>query len=266
MIVPDFSKTRILVFGDVMLDEYVHGRVDRISPEAPVPVFIEERCEYRPGGAANVAENVRALGAMVTLCGGAKTSTKMRYMAGAHQLLRVDKDAIGSDAGALAELRSVEGEFDAIIVSDYAKGAVTERAFLAILEMASPDIPVFVDPKRKDFSFYEGATWLCPNAKERAEATSPARRASMLVTKGAEGMAMSSAVGLTLRLSATASHAVDVTGAGDTVIAVFASAIAAGSSPYEAMQLANAAAGVVVGKRGTAVCTIDELREAACSS
>ena len=284
----DFSNLRILVYGDVMLDEYVHGVIERISPEAPVPVLSRTHSEYRPGGAANVAANVAALGAEVALVAPAGidnecarlfaalpnkidtffvaaslTTHKTRYVGQRnHQMLRVDVDGkLLNEDTAVAVINNITSGFDAIIVSDYAKGAVTKRTMDAL---RAKGVPIFVDPKQKDWSLYSGASWFTPNEKEWADSSLDYRPPrGTLITRGERGM--------TLVLDdskeaancpAVAQQVADVTGAGDTVIAAFTCAVTAGNDPVYAMNFANAAAGIAVSKSGTATVSIAEARAA----
>ncbi len=313
--IADFSRAHVLVFGDVMLDEYVIGSVARISPEAPIPVFLRASERHIPGGASNVAANVAALGARATLCGviGADapgerlkdalaqhspevffdpivdwarpTTVKTRFLANGHHVLRVDAETaapISAETGQ-AVVRTLEkavANADVVVVSDYAKGVVVETTFRALIEVARRmNKPVFVDPKRRDFDFYRGAQYLTPNRKELHEATglavdnddavelasraaSSVSSASILVTRSEEGMTLFQAGVPALHIHATAREVFDVSGAGDTVIATFASAIAAGQTAAEAAMLANIAAGISVGKQGASTVSAAELRDA----
>ena len=285
----DFSNLRILVYGDVMLDEYVHGVIERISPEAPVPVLSRTHSEYRPGGAANVAANVAALGAEVALCGvvadddayhrlltaighevlgvvvcaADRTTVKTRYLGQRnHNVLRVDTDGrVIDEPAVIATIDNRGRDFDAIIVSDYAKGAVTKRAMDAL---RAKGVPIFVDPKQKDWSLYDGASWFTPNESEydNAGLPNPKDCRGVLVTLGARGMCLLRGFHETSSCYAVAQSVADVTGAGDTVIAAFACAITGGNDPIDAMRFANAAAGVAVSKSGTVTVSIAEAREA----
>jgi D-glycero-beta-D-manno-heptose-7-phosphate kinase len=306
------NSARVLVIGDVMLDHFIIGRVSRISPEAPVPVVAHERDEYRAGGAANVALNVRALGGDVGLTGlvgpdasaqrliellqaagidpsglitddSRRTTTKARVVTTrSQQVARVDyetddpasvaiEDALTDQVGA-----GVAGA-GAIVVSDYLKGLVTRRLMATIVAIAQREgIPILVDPKIPHLDFYNGATLVTPNDYEAEAAThlrirtdEDARRAAglfrerahcdgVLITRGEHGMWLA-CDGLEGHLPATAREVADVTGAGDTVVATLALAIAAGATAGEAAQLANAAAGVVVAKFGPACVSPQEL-------
>jgi D-beta-D-heptose 7-phosphate kinase/D-beta-D-heptose 1-phosphate adenosyltransferase len=308
-------KTRVLVIGDLMLDRYLFGEVDRISPEAPVPVVRYLREELRAGGAANVAGNLAALGCTVAVCGvvgkdssaerlrgmlaemGADargllpdpdrpTTEKFRIMAGQQQMLRVDREDTRPLSAPLAErllasLPKLGRDCDGIIVSDYGKGLVTRAVMEGILAFArKADLPVVVDPKGSDYAKYRGATCMTPNEGEAAAATrlpvgteaealaaAQALRKQLdlplvCITRGAKGV-------LALHdethrfLPARAREVYDVTGAGDTFIGTFAALLFAQAPFFEAVELGNLAAGVVVGKVGTAVVTRQELAAAA---
>jgi D-beta-D-heptose 7-phosphate kinase/D-beta-D-heptose 1-phosphate adenosyltransferase len=304
---PDFSKTRVLVAGDVMLDRYWHGATCRISPEAPVPVVRVEREEGRPGGAANVALNVAALGGQVTLLGltgddemarslearlhglgvdcrfdridDVATITKLRVISRHQQLIRLDfEDGFpGYDsADLLDDCRRQLALADALVLSDYGKGTLREaRRFVELARAAGK--PVLVDPKGTDFSRYGGASVLTPNLAELEAvvgrcADEPAiverglqlmddcELGGLLITRGEHGMTLLERGRPPRHLPTQAREVYDVTGAGDTVIAVLAAGLAAGLPLEAATQLSNTAAGLVVGKLGTASVTADELR------
>lgn len=302
---PDTRAARILVAGDVMLDRYWFGDVQRISPEAPVPVVKVDRVEERPGGAANVARNCAALGAQVSLLSvvGADdagrtlraqmqsagiaaslhedaqldTTIKLRVIGRQQQLLRIDFESAPAREVLCAKLdefaRRVK-EVDVVILSDYGKGALADiRDMMDIARAAGK--PVLVDPKGDDYSRYAGATLLKPNRSELREVVGSwsddedlALRANalrdelalgaLLLTRSDAGMSLYSADGV-VHESALAREVYDVSGAGDTVIATMAVMMASGCSQIDAMRLANRAAGIVVGKLGTAVCSLDEL-------
>lgn len=304
----DFAALHVLVVGDVMLDRYLYGSVERISPEAPVPVFSRGRESAMPGGAGNVARNITALGARATLVGlvGARsealraaiaaagitdalvesatrpTTTKLRVVAGNQQMMRIDDEATGalSEAETTALLAAIEAALaarpDAVILSDYGKG-VLSAPILARLRAAG--VAVFVDPKGADFGRYAGATCITPNAAEMALAAglptrsdaecAAAARAVMardgvsaiLVTRSAKGM-MLVRPDAVLSIPARAQEVFDVSGAGDTVIAALALAHAGGRSLEDAMRIANAAAGIVVARLGTATTSAAELTAA----
>ena len=308
MQVPDTSKARILVVGDVMLDRYWFGDVSRISPEAPVPVVKIERMEERPGGAANVARNCAALGAKVALLsvvgtdeagqalgrlladsaidaslyedGQLNTTVKLRVVGRQQQLLRIDfENAPAHEVleAKLAEFQQRLPQCDVVILSDYGKGGLAHIAEMIRLARAAGK-PVLVDPKGDDYARYAGASVITPNRSElrqvvgrwRDEADLRQRAEqlrvelgidALLVTRSEEGMTLFTAAGARHE-PAQAREVYDVSGAGDTVIATQAVMLASGLDPGAAMHLANRAAGVVVGKLGTAVCTLDELKQA----
>jgi D-beta-D-heptose 7-phosphate kinase / D-beta-D-heptose 1-phosphate adenosyltransferase len=297
-----FGHPQVLVVGDLMLDKYVWGEVERISPEAPVPVLRAGRRSQQPGGAANVAMNLAGLGARVTVmgfgggdddqntlegllreagvqfsiaaCPGTPTTSKLRVMAGHQQLLRVDSEEKPANVYAAAEelverATAALPETSVLVLSDYAKGVLSERVCRALIgEARRLRVPVAVDPKGNDFTRYRGATAICPNAKELAavtgESASDLKRllaagqamASglglefMLLTLGEKGIAILRA-NLRVQIPAAARQVYDVSGAGDTVVAVVAAALAAGMAVEPAARLANLAAGIVIGKVGT---------------
>ena len=302
---PNFESTRILVVGDVMLDRYWFGDVSRISPEAPVPVVKVERVEERPGGAANVARNVAALGAQCSLLSvigddeaGAclerllqqekikavlhrdasiATTIKLRAIARHQQLLRIDFENQPNHElllSALEDFSAMLAESDAVILSDYGKGGLTHIAKMIALATAAGK-PVLVDPKGDDYTRYHGATLLTPNRGEfrdvagswsdEQELTRKAQALrselglkGLLITRSDEGMTLYREEGV-LHQAAQAREVFDVSGAGDTVIATLAVMLAAGADFSLAMQMANRAAGIVVGKLGTAVVHREEL-------
>jgi D-beta-D-heptose 7-phosphate kinase/D-beta-D-heptose 1-phosphate adenosyltransferase len=306
--VPEFSKLRVLVAGDAMLDEYWFGDTARISPEAPVPVVSMRSSEQRPGGAANVALNIAALGAqsvLVAIVGrddrgrqltqaleqqGVRcelvvsdtlpTIHKLRVLARTQQLIRIDAElSLASCAPALGEsfARLVRAA-DAVILSDYAKGTLA-RATDLISASRAAGVPVLVDPKGTDFKRYRGADALTPNRGEfeavvgrcadEAELTrkGEALRAELdlkmlLVTRGEHGMTLFEAGAVPLTLPTQAREVFDVSGAGDTVIALLAAGLAAGLDAANAARLANLGAGIVVGKIGTATASRSELQHA----
>ncbi|MGH8575857.1 MAG: bifunctional D-glycero-beta-D-manno-heptose-7-phosphate kinase/D-glycero-beta-D-manno-heptose 1-phosphate adenylyltransferase HldE, partial [Gammaproteobacteria bacterium] len=307
-----FQSASILVVGDVILDRYWSGATGRISPEAPVPVVRVTASEERPGGAANVAVNVAALGAGVTLIGvtgtdeaagvladrlealrvrcrftrlaGSPTTVKLRVLSQHQQLIRLDFERpqtihIGGGMEQLFEdFRSALSGAEVVVLSDYAKGSLAnvER----IIDVArSQNKPIVVDPKGRDFSRYRGATVLTPNAKEleavvgecaaEDQLIDKGRRlcgalglAALLVTRGERGMLLIPREGEETEFPAKAREVYDVTGAGDTVVAVLATALAAGQDLKHATALANTAAGIVVGKLGAASVSVEELAAA----
>ena len=306
--IPDFSRTRVVVAGDVMLDRYLFGSTGRISPEAPVPVVHVQDTDDRPGGAANVAVNLAALGSSTSLVGvvgrdaAAKslagileasgiecafaeaddrpTITKTRVQSRGQQLIRLDEEralAMPGDAVASALARTLEGA-GAVVLSDYGKGALSDVQTM-IATCRGAGVPVLVDPKGTDFSRYRGATLITPNQGEfeavagRAESDDDlvARARAMmedleldalLVTRSEKGMLLVESGSEPLFLSTQAREVYDVTGAGDTVIATLAAAVASGQGLGSAAALANLAAGLVVRKIGVATVTPGELSAA----
>ena len=302
----DFRRARILVVGDAMLDRYWFGDVDRISPEAPVPVVRVREFEERLGGAANVARNVASLGAHATLVAivgndqpgdlidrmardlgvesrlvrdaDLPTTIKLRVVGRQQQLLRIDfEDVPSADALAskLAAVREAVAGCDVMVLSDYGKGGLAQvDRMLAIAREAGR--PVVVDPKGDDFDRYRGASVLTPNRAElravvgnwrdeqdlAAKAHALRERLeidALLLTRSEEGMSLFSRDGSCHHATARAREVYDVSGAGDTVVATLATALAVGCTMETAMGLANTAAGIVVGKLGTADVTPEEL-------
>jgi len=262
----DFIKAKVLVVGDAIDDLYYFGRVDRICPEAPVPVFVPENSEVRLGGALNVEAQINALGAYAACLYGGKRSRKSRYMSGNHLLLRVDEDdtreATEEMVIKMRQFLADKGAFfNAVVISDYAKGFVTPEMAQAVIGWARQhNIPTIVDPKGSDWGKYTGCTLICPNERERQLWSD-----QVLLKRGPAGLQLFDAQPYDqtgVIIPAKAKKVYDVTGAGDTVVAVVAAAMAAGATVLEAAQLAALAAGVVVGKVGTAVCTLAELEDA----
>ena len=299
------ASARVLVVGDVMLDRYWFGDVERISPEAPVPVVRVTRMEERPGGAANVARNVAALGASATLLSvtgadeagatlerllahdGVRTSfhrdaalpttVKLRVISRQQQLLRIDFETPPSHevlATKLADYERLVAQCDVVVLSDYGKGGLAHIATM-IERARGAGIRVMVDPEGEDWARYRGATLITPNRNEFrqvagrwSDESDMARRAqalraeldleALLVTRSEGGMTLYTAEGA-MHTPAQAREVFDVSGAGDTVIATIGVLLAAGADAATAVRLANQAAGVVVGKLGTAVVTPDEL-------
>ena len=311
-ILKGFSKRKILVVGDIMLDRFIWGRVSRISPEAPVPVVVVEKETFLLGGAANVVNNIYTLGGEGLLCGvvgddemGQKiikemdslgmethgifieperqTTVKTRVVAHQQQLVRIDRETTqhprGSVLRTLIEFinRKIE-DFHGIILSDYGKGLLTKTLIrTAVQEGRNKKKFVLVDPKLKNFFFYKGVTAITPNA---AEASSASRVAihdhaslekagrmllkqlkchALVITRGEEGMAIFEPHHPPFFVPTVAKEVYDVTGAGDTVIGTMALALGAGAKMVDAAKLANYAAGIVVGKVGTATVSRDEL-------
>ncbi len=298
---------RVLVVGDVMLDEWVWGRVTRISPEAPVPVVTVHDHSFTLGGAGNVASNLRAVGARVAFAGAVgddaegrrllalfdaqgvdrravialddrPTTRKTRIVAHNQQVVRADWESaepLGpSDRARICALvAKLSCDYDAVVLSDYAKGLFSRD----LVEAASAAAVVTADPKPKNLDLFAGVTCVAPNAHEAAEATGIALRDEaaldragtallerlgcryVVVTRGERGMAFFAAGGERMRIPSVARTVFDVSGAGDTVIAVLTVALAAGALATQAVQLANFAAGAVVEKLGTATASPEEI-------
>lgn len=306
--------TKIFVMGDLMWDEYVRGDVTRISPEAPVPVLLGTADDRTPGGAANVLKNLRDLKCTMGMLGvvGADenglalrhelekwglgenlcllplsdrpTTIKTRFMARNQQLLRVDReraDAIDekTETEILKNFERLIGAFNAVIISDYDKGLLTERVIREAISIAhKKNVLVAVDPQVKHFRHYAQCDIMTPNEKEASEGIGkpfPKGDADvaeiarlirqelklhhLLITRSQRGMAYFKD-GEAAYLPTVAREVFDVTGAGDTVISVYTAALAAGASHTEAMVLSNIAGGIVVGKSGTATVSIPEMQ------
>lgn len=257
---------RIAVLGDPILDWYHHGHVHRLSPEAPVPIFVNEREEVRDGGAANVVLNLVGLGCdVVSLFPQAPWTTKHRYLVGAQQLFRIDRDRDHRHAAwhpdkieAMVRMETMVRSASALVISDYDKGwCSTERCRMVIDLAMHFLVPVIVDPKGDNWSKYDGATVICPNEKEFVGHYD--RPGHLLHKQGARGMTLIYPDKTQVHFEARARQVFDVTGAGDTVVAVLAAALAAGAPMREAAELANIGAGIVVGKLGTYALSADEL-------
>ncbi len=306
--IPDFSAASVVVAGDVMLDRYLFGGTNRISPEAPVPVVHVRETDNRAGGAANVAVNLRSLGINTTLVGVVgqddeaatlrvvleqrnikcrfetvknwPTTTKTRVQSRGQQLIRLDREeqgATGSDA-VTGLLRKAISSANAVVLSDYGKGALGNVS--AMIDLChGAGTPVLVDPKGSDFGRYRGATVLTPNQSEFEsvaghcdsddELVDRARKmiselelGALLVTRSEKGMLLVEASDEPVFLSTRAREVFDVTGAGDTVIAVLAGALASGESLSAAAAISNLAAGLVVRKIGVASVSPSEIRAA----
>jgi D-beta-D-heptose 7-phosphate kinase/D-beta-D-heptose 1-phosphate adenosyltransferase len=307
-----YHGVRALVLGDVMLDRYVYGSVERISPEAPIPVIAIERTADMPGGAGNVVRNLAALGARASLIGivgedswadslraqlvrvpnvevrlitdrSRPTTVKTRYVADGQQVMRADRESREPlsqemEQRLLAEYESALSETDIVVLSDYAKGVLTESVVRSAVSKAKVvGKIVIVDPKGKSFAKYRGVTVLTPNRAELQlacgfkcetdEEVVLGARGSLedgicdvvVVTRGKDGMSIVKAGGDATHLRTTALGVFDVSGAGDTVVAALSLGLAAGGDSVEAATLANFAAGIVVGKRGTAIVTTGEI-------
>lgn len=319
-IVEQFSSAKVLVVGDLILDKYIWGKVERISPEAPVAVVNVNKEEERLGGAGNVAHNIRALGAEVSLCGvvgddsdgrrvvemleaqgidcqgvmvdrSRPTTVKTRVVAHSQQIVRIDKESTVKVApafshGLAAAISDHAKRVGAIVLSDYGKGTVTDTLIESLRSSESVELlrygkaPLVVDPKAPNFDMYRGATVVKPNCKEASQASGLeiSSRADaiaagkvllekwqsqmVLVTLGEGGMVLVSNIEGhedAYEIDTEAQEVFDVSGAGDTVAAVFALALAARATPEQAARVANIAAGIVVAEVGTAVVNAAEL-------
>ncbi|OOG63079.1 bifunctional heptose 7-phosphate kinase/heptose 1-phosphate adenyltransferase [Sinorhizobium sp. A49] len=306
----------ILVLGDVMLDKFVYGDVERVSPEAPIPVLHFREEVQMLGGAANVARNVVALGGRAILVGvigddsagtlisedltrkedivgclvrakDVPTTVKTRFVSGGQQIMRLDiETCLNMDRSLEDEVCStfaaLTDEVDAVILSDYAKGTLSKSVVQRVIELArARNLPIIVDPKTRDVARYAGATILTPNAAEAAMMTGcdcvdddsaelAARQIctlagvdSVVITRGPRGMtvfAPQSGTPGPVHIPTSASEVFDVSGAGDTVAATLALAIGAGEEVENAADIANIAAGISIGKRGTSIVMPHELR------
>lgn len=311
-IVKNFRKPRILIVGDLMLDEYIWGDVNRVSPEAPIPVLDVKDITFIPGGAANTANNIKTLGGKVVLVGivgqdekgriliellkekgidiegvvldkNRKTTLKTRAVARDQHIVRIDqenREPIDKDAEnkILNFIKSRLKEIDSIIISDYLKGVVTLDLAKSIIALCRENnIPCLADAKGDDYSRYENCHLLTPNEKELAFALnlkidnderlltagkkilSEFSCDNVLVKQGKQGMTLFEKNGDIFHFPAVNKKAKDVSGAGDTSIAVLALSLASGAEPREAVILASHACGVAVGKVGTAVVLPEEL-------
>lgn len=312
-ILAQFPQRKILVLGDIMVDEYIWGIVSRISPEAPVPVVEVEDENIRLGGAANVVANIRALRGQADLVGVAggdsmaerllheieqigvkldgivvdrsrKTTIKTRVVAGSQHVVRFDRestedldDGLGGRIQELVQDRL--DHVDALVISDYGKGVINARLLEVVVPLArARGVVTVVDPKINHFDLYRQVSVLTPNHREamaawgrpiRGEADVAAagrhlldrlKVQAVLVTRGERGMSLYEGNGRVSQIPAVAKEVFDVTGAGDTVVGSMALALASRATMVEAAQVANHAAGVVVGKRGTATVSLAELK------
>lgn len=307
----DFSQCKVLIVGDIMLDKYYFGSVDRISPEAPVPVVNIKKEESRLGGASNVANNICSLGGQTMLCGAIghdffgkeiermarkkkiglsliasqqPTITKARIIGGKQQIVRLDYEerlelSEPEKAGFEQEIVRLLPDYQILVISDYGKGLISgDLCQFLIGEAHRAGICVIVDPKGKDWTKYEGADIITPNVKELSDiigytvpntdaaitqaaenVISQNKLTSLLVTRSEKGMSF---IGkdTPLHLPTHSEEVFDVSGAGDTVVAVFSMCLAVGFELFDAMKTANIAAGIVVRKIGTATLTVEELK------
>ena len=328
-IIAQFSKKSVLVIGDVILDRHIQGSVHRISPEAPVPIVLEEKSFYTPGGAANVAQNLSALGSGVIPLArigndvegqilkrqlkksgidvrglfvdkNVPTITKTRVIAQHQQVVRIDREnsvAITDKATKqkiMAFLKKNIALVDAVIISDYGKGLITPDLVTAAQQEARKrKIPISVDPKVEHFGSYCGVTVITPNkkvaenairnikiqekrgsqlgiTKDKLQTSEDVDRAgtqllkfldleSLLITLGEQGMRLFEKGKKPAHIDTRAQEVFDVTGAGDAVISVFTLALTCGASKKQAAELANSAAGIVVGRMGAVAVTKADL-------
>ncbi len=302
-IIRDLGKRRILVIGDIIRDRYIIGPVERISPEAPVPVLRIEKKLFSLGGAANAAENLIPFGVNVFMCGVVgedeqgfavldelkskgidtsgiiksperPTSVKTRIIANNQQLLRLDEEDLSplsdeDESFIISAVGKLVHDVDGVIISDYGKGVVSARLVAETVKLASDaGVKVTVDPKGLDYSKYRGVSALTPNRNEAETASgmpgAPLDRIAgeikkktgyeyLLITLGPEGMYLDQSLQPAAQIKSRAREVYDVTGAGDTVIALFSAALFSGYSAAESAEFANIAAGIVVGKKGSAV-------------
>ncbi len=303
--IDSLAEARVLVVGDVMLDRFVTGAVERISPEAPIPVLRVTGETDMPGGAGNVVRNLTALGAQAIFVGvvggdpaaerlrdtfndderadlrlivddGRRTTIKTRFVSGTQQMMRADREAGAPVSAAAAEEVLVSaadalGGCHALVLSDYDKGVLADGRAKALIDAAKDNgLPVIVDPKGDDYAIYAGADLITPNRKELEvaagypvngdnEIVAAASRliaahglGGMLVTRSADGMTLLDADGAAVHLAAETREVYDVSGAGDTVVAALSAMLAAKASRVDAATVANVAAGIAVGKVGTA--------------
>ncbi|MFY9287412.1 MAG: D-glycero-beta-D-manno-heptose-7-phosphate kinase [Alphaproteobacteria bacterium] len=312
-LIDKLSNHRVLCVGDVMLDRYIYGQVERISPEAPIPVLRIQREAVTLGAAGNVVRNIVSLGGQVDFIGvvgqdqagydlakqltslpqvtsnlltdnSRPTTLKTRYVADGQQLLRADHEisqAVSSDVEKqiLLRVRGALQDCKVIILSDYAKGVLTKSVVADIIKEANAQgCKVLIDPKGRDFTQYHGAYMLTPNRKELTEVSGMAikdvadaekaarqlidahKLQGVLAKLGADGVCLVMKDQPSVHLRATAREIFDVSGAGDTVVATLALALAGGLSPTDSAALANIAGAIVVGKIGTATVTREELK------
>ena len=307
-----FAGVRILVIGDLMLDRYVWGRVERISPEAPIPIVHVTRESLHAGGAANVVANIRALGGQVAACGvvgqdregvellqqltalsantdgvisnrAMPTISKTRIIAHNQQVVRLDREQDDIENRIRDRLRAFVSShielFDVVVISDYGKGMVDASLLSLLAELRQKHkFWYLIDPKRRNFAHYKGASLVKPNLAEAGLATGIDIRdkedlhqaglrlvdlwqtEAVLISRSEAGMSLFKKGAVPQHFPATAREVFDVTGAGDTVLATCALALGAGATLEEATVLANHAAGIVVGKVGTATVAAQELR------
>lgn len=312
-ITENFSKVKVLIVGDIMLDRYWWGSVNRISPEAPVPIVTLDKTSLLAGGAANVAANVAGLGAKPYLVGvigedaeakmftkvlyeanisssflvplkNRRTTVKTRIVAHNQHVVRIDQESTRvlskeEEQVVFKKIETIIDEVDIVIISDYAKGLITEKlAERLITKTVCLQKKILVDPKGKNYSKYKGATLLTPNQKEAVQATNlddyekdsveksgnilleSLSLEALLITRGEKGMTLFQKNKEVAHLKALARKVYDVTGAGDTVIAVLAVLLASRADFREAANIANISAGLVVEQIGTTAISLETLR------
>lgn len=311
-VVSSFGRVRVLVVGDLILDEFIWGQVSRISPEAPIPVVWVKSESLVPGGACNVANNIRSLGGSADVIGviGAEgrgrmllellekngigtsgiikdtarpTTLKTRVVAHHQQVVRIDREEIAPlskdiQRRFIADIRKRLAKFDAVCVEDYGKGVITPELVHEIVRLARRQNKIItVDPKESHLSYYKGVSCITPNHHEASTLAripikddESLRRAgqkllralsceNVLITRGENGMCLFQKGLKPVKIPTLAQDVFDVSGAGDTVIGTYTLALGSKAAPLEAAHLANCAAGIVVGKVGTASVTQNEL-------
>lgn len=262
-LVESFSKVKALVCGDAINDVYHFGRVPRICPEAPAPIFVEDNSleETRRGGADNVAHQLEALGCSVATLFSNKRSVKHRYFVGHHLVFRRDQDKTGSPPAYVNNL----DQYDVIVLSDYSKGFLTPEFCQTIIPKAVKyGIPVVVDPKGADWTKYYGCTAICPNSKEYAGWQSGGPFDLLCVKRGEQGIDILRKGREQVNIPARARHVFDVTGAGDGVVAAISATLGVSRSAEQieqACQIGVLAAGYSIERVGTTVCPKEKLIE-----
>ena len=313
-IIDEFSRSKVVVVGDLMVDQFIWGKVSRISPEAPVPVVEVTSENFLLGGSANVLNNISSVGGKVHVTGiigpddmgrllirkfremnidtngiivehDRPTTVKTRIIAHSQQVVRFDREnkqsvSLDSVEKMVEYVETIRDDLGAIVISDYSKGIISERLLKGVSEVVSGrDVVVCIDPKQNDFSLYQDFDVITPNHYEAGRALGMEITSeddlikngetllerfgfkAVLITRGEEGMSLFENGGSITHIPAVAREVFDVTGAGDTVIGILALCMAAGATFKEAAVLANHAAGIVVGKVGTATVSQEELRE-----
>jgi rfaE bifunctional protein kinase chain/domain len=311
-VVNSFSRVRVLVIGDLILDEFIWGQVSRISPEAPIPVVWVKSESFVPGGSCNVANNIRSLGGQADVIGvignegrgrmllellekkdigvsgiikdaSRPTTLKTRVVAHHQQVVRIDREEVAPlskdiQRRIIADVRRRIKNFDAVCVEDYGKGVITPELVQEIVKLARRYGKIItVDPKESHLSYYRGVSCITPNHHEASTLAKIAIRddaslsragqkllrvlacENVLITRGENGMCLFQKGLKPVKIPTLAQDVFDVSGAGDTVIGTYTLALGSKAAPIEAAHLANCAAGIVVGKVGTATVTQNEL-------